>query len=214
MRFNQLKTFLDTTKSDAACLLKRIEDFYVKGEMKDNGERSQPRFPPEMWCMADNVSEDLPCTTNFLEGTHNAYQTTLTTRNHPSVESFLKVLCDDVKLVQKDVEIVRRNPSLFKTPKKELLKKEALKNLTREYRPGMEWLEFLDWLDTIGREAKRNSDNLTLPRNIDESSGVSSLVLNLKTSRNLQLPTPVTMDPITVTDKKISGKSYYGKEQN
>ena len=72
-RFDELQDFLQTSKSDAVPLLKRIEDFYLKGEIKENGERSKPRFPPDMWCMVDNLAENLPCTTNFLEGKSAAW---------------------------------------------------------------------------------------------------------------------------------------------
>ena len=136
--------------------------------------------------MVYNVAGDLPCTTNFLEGTHNAYVTTLTTRNHPTIASFCKVLCDDVKMVDKDVELIRRNPSLFKTSRKEQLKADAIKNMTSEYKSEMSAINFLDWLDAVGQEAGRTSQNLTKERE-RARKGVSNVVLHLKTSSNLEL---------------------------
>ena len=98
-----------------------------------------------------------------------------------------------MKLVQKDVELIRRNPSLFKTPKKEKLKYEAIKNLSEEYSSNMTTDEFVEWLDTIGREARKNSGTLSKAREKKDSREVSTIVVNLTTSRNFQLLTPGTI---------------------
>ena len=105
-------------------------------------------------------------------------------------------MCDDVKLVQKDVEIIQRNPSLFNTPKKEKLKYEAIKNLTEEYSRSMTTIEFVEWLDTIVREARKKYGSLSKAREKKDSREVSTIVVNLTTSRSLQLPTPGTIATI------------------
>ena len=160
-RFDDIKWFLETTESKAVKLLPRLEIYYVKGKKRSKGERLPPRFPPSMWSMVDNVCQSLPCTTNFLEGTHNAYKTTLTTRNHPNIASFASVLADDCKMVEKDIQIQRRNPSLSVGRSKERKKAMALKQITQEYKTDMGKEDFLDWIDDVGREAKMSGENLS-----------------------------------------------------
>ena len=104
------------------------------------------------------------------------------------MSSFFKVLCDDVKSVEKDVQIVRRNPSLLSIPKREMLKEEAVKNLASEYSSEMGFNDFLDWLGVIGREARKTTSNLTEKRLNSKKSEVSCISFNIQTSDNLLLP--------------------------
>ena len=173
-RFLEVKAYLEAKDSQAVRLLDRLDIHYVRGEKKE-GKLIPPRFPPSMWCMAENVFKSMPCTTNFLEGSHNSYKTTLTTINHPNIASFSKVLADDCKMIEKDIQINRRNPAMSGSSNREKRKAESIKNISQEYKPEMKSKEFLNWLDDLSREAKGPSENLTKPRVRPENSRSKSV---------------------------------------
>lgn len=50
-----------------------VEKNYVLGNLKSNGRRSAPRFPPELWASEDATVNGSPRTSNSLEGWHNKF---------------------------------------------------------------------------------------------------------------------------------------------
>ena len=66
--------------------------------------------------------------------------------------------------------------------------------------------KFLEWLGEIGREARRNPENMSKEKDEKGPREVTTLVVNLKTSKNLQLPAPLP-SVLTVPDEPNGEKS-------
>lgn len=59
-----------------------FEKTYILGKLKSNGRRGKPRFAPEFWSVKNRTENDLPRTSNAVEGWHNKFAGLFKDRTH------------------------------------------------------------------------------------------------------------------------------------
>lgn len=72
-----------------------VEKNYVRGNLKSNGRRSAPRFPPELWACEEATLNGTPRTSNSLEGWHNKFNRLFKGQNPLKFYSVLKAFKEE-----------------------------------------------------------------------------------------------------------------------
>ena len=109
-----------------------FEKTYVLGKMKSSGRRGKPRFAPEFWSVKSSTENDMPRTSNAVEGWHNKFGGLFKDRTHCKFYEVLRAFQQEehetsakyLQNLQGDV-LQRPNPKL--QIKEEKLKKTLLR---------------------------------------------------------------------------------------
>ena len=102
--FQELANYIsDTFPELQRCddLLSYFETTYIQGRDRGQGRGRNPaRFPPQLWTHVQNIEQNVPRTTNAVEGYHNGLNS-LFLSQHPSIWKLISGLERDINIQRK-----------------------------------------------------------------------------------------------------------------
>lgn len=126
--FNDLKSLFPT---GSEIIPEWFDRNYVNGSVrqKPNGTIASysARFSPTIWSLHDNIMNDLPRTSNFVESWHRRWQALVD--NHSGLFKIITNIQKEQAVVENEIQSIRRGELIKKRRKKDRLKDERINNI-------------------------------------------------------------------------------------
>jgi len=127
-------THADDYPDELDAVVDYFESVYI-GNIGRGSRRRRPTFPHSLWSQYHRVLNDLPRTTNSLEGWHNALKGVLLNVAHPSMPAFVtKIRLEESSAAHRIERIVAGHPPQHKRKKYQDVD-DRIKSIVTSYTP-------------------------------------------------------------------------------
>ncbi len=137
-----------------------LEATYIRGHRNLRRRRAvPPQFPPELWNVYEQATENVARTTNVVEGWHSKFQKMLVV-HHANIWKFLEEVRDEEHDFHQVLAQIRAGHIDIKQPvnKKYEMSQRRVHNLANSYEEYKEREEVMTYLEAISYNLKIQPD--------------------------------------------------------